>query len=129
MFQACLSIGAAAPVLADPMPKDFIGIWTDETGCGKGVHKMIFTTAGITIIQDDGRKKSVLIDASGNPDERLEVRVSKVTAGEEQDPVGAHVGDVLVLRRVKGAVQLIGYGDATVVHDTPDGPVMHRCPS
>jgi hypothetical protein len=122
---ACLATSAA---WAAPMPPEVLGTWTDQPTCGKAARKMVFAATTVTVIQDDGRRKSVQVDTTGTASERLEVRVTKVLSGEAEDPAGAHVGDVIVMRREKDVVHLIGHGDATnAVQDDPNGPVLHRC--
>jgi hypothetical protein len=112
-----ITAAGAGPVQADPVPREIQGAWTPEPTCGKTARRMIFSAAEVSMIQGDGRRKTVLVETTGAAAERLEVRVTKIKSGEADDPAGAHVGDVLVMRLEKGLIHLIGHGENGVMHD------------
>jgi hypothetical protein len=119
----CLIATAAQ---AGPVPKDVVGTWSDQQECPKDARKMIFAATEVTVVQDDGRRKSVRVDATGSAAERLEVRVTKVLSPLKADAGGAHVGDILVIRLEDGHLRLLGQGDASGVHEA-NGPPLYRC--
>jgi hypothetical protein len=124
-----LTVGAGS-AMAAPLPAEIVGTWTDQSTCGPKARKMVFAAKTITVIQDDGRNKSVQIDATGRLEGRLEVRVTKVLSGEAEGPAGAHVGDVIVMRREADKLRFIGHADAgQPMQQDPNGPVLHRCKS
>jgi hypothetical protein len=124
-----LTVSATAATPA-PLPAEIVGTWTDQSICGPKARKMVFAAKTITVIQDDGRKKLVQIDTAGELEDGLEVRVTKVLSGEAEDPAGAHVGDVIVMRREVDKLRFIGHADAgQPIRQDSNGPVLHRCKS
>jgi hypothetical protein len=121
---------SAGTAMAAPLPAEIVGTWTDQPTCSPKARKMVFAAKTITVIQDDGRKKLVQIDTSGRLEDRLEVRVTKVLSGEAEDPAGAHVGDMIAMRREADKLRFIAHADAgQQIQEDPNGPVLRRCKS
>ncbi len=127
---AAMAVLIAAAAHADPLPREMLGVWSDQPGCGKANRRMVLGATSVTIVQSDGRRKSVQVDATGSAGERLEMRVTKVLTGEAEDPAGAHVGDAIAMRLDHDQLHFIGHADAGApIQDDPAGPVLHRCKS
>lgn len=120
---ACAGIARAAP-----MPADVVGSWSLAPDCGPTAPRMMFDAAMLSIVQSDGRKKTVQVDTTGQSNDRLEIRVTQVEAGEAEDPAGAHVGDTIVVRRVNDELHLLARGaNGSPVAEVQNAPPLHRC--
>ena len=121
-------LACAGTARAAPMPADIVGNWSPAPDCGPAAPRMVFDSSTVSIVQGDGRKKSVEVETAGQAGDRLEIRVTKVVTGEAEDPAGTHVGDTIVVRRENDELHLLARSDnGGPPVEVQNAPPLHRC--